>query len=178
MKIHQDSNTCLLWVWALWTITSTQSIVQCISIQTMYISTNKLIYITYLQYRNTMKNIHIFTLSIDKSEHGSRSAPGSVRILQKCMHQVRFRSLCTGSRSGYVFIWWVRAKASKAVPAYAKFNKNNIDFWNNLYKVLILQQLVNFLVAIKLSSDFFPRFKYLYIVRKQHSNYFPFCCSC
>lgn len=42
-------------------------------------------------------------------------------------------------------------------------DENNIYFYQNLNKFLMLLQLVNFLSVIKLSSD--KRFKYLQIIR-------------
>jgi len=40
------------------------------------------------------------------------------------------------------------------IPFHIKFNGNNIYFPHNLFKILILLQLVNFRFAIDLSLDF------------------------
>ena len=43
------------------------------------------------------------------------------------------------------------------VPFQAKINENIIYFSHNLYKILMLWQLMNFFVTIKLSSDLHQR---------------------
>ena len=50
------------------------------------------------------------------------------------------------------------------VTFHAKFNEIKYIFSHNLFKILILQQLVNFLLAMKLSSDYLTSFKYLQIM--------------
>jgi hypothetical protein len=52
------------------------------------------------------------------------------------------------------------------VTFHAKFNEITYIFSHNLFKILILQQLVNFLLAMKLSSDYLTSFKYLQIMSK------------
>jgi hypothetical protein len=47
---------------------------------------------------------------------------------------------------------------------YGTGNENNMYFPHNLFKVLMLKQLVNFLFDIKLSSDFLQGSKYQQIM--------------